>query len=428
VALASFIGTTIEWYDFFLYGTAAALVLSRLYFPTFDPSAGKMAAFATYAVGFMARPLGGLFFGHLGDRVGRKATLVTTLLMMGVCTFAIGLLPTYGQIGIAAPVLLVILRFIQGLGVGGEWGGAVLMASEHASDERRGFFASWPQAGVPMGLLLATIGFGASARLPEEQFMAWGWRVPFLAGILLAGVGLIVRLHILESPMFVQIAQSGETARSPIREVLRQPRAILLGAGSRLAENTWFYLVTVFMLSYATTRLGLSDSLFLDVLMAACVLELITLPAFGALSDVVGRRSVYLFGTVFSAVYAWPAFWLMETRTPLGVVLAIVPAIVVGHAAMYGPQAAFFCELFGTRVRCTGASLGYQLGSVLSGGFAPLIATALLEWSGGRPWPVALYVVGMAALSVLSIAFAVEVSTASSAEESRRETVSASVG
>ncbi len=408
VVLASFIGTTIEWYDFFLYGTAAALVFNKLFFPTIDSLAGTMAAFGTYAVGFFARPLGGIIFGHFGDKLGRKSMLVTTLMMMGVATFLIGVLPTYEQAGVLAPVLLIALRFIQGLGVGGEWGGAVLMAVEHGRACRRGFHASWVQAGVPIGLLLATAVFNLFSSLPEKQFLAWGWRVPFLLGILLMAVGLFIRLAIVESPVFAQMKAAKSESRIPILEVItKYPRNVILAMGARFAENAFFYIFTVFVLSYSTERLGLAKSTVLNGVLVASAIQFFVIPFFGALSDRVGRRPVYIGGAIFLALFAFPFFMLVDTKSTAAVWLAIVIGLI-GHSAMYGPQAAFFSELFGTSVRYSGASLGYQLASPLAGGLAPLIATGLLKWSGGHPWPIAAYLIGMAAITIVSVWLAAE--------------------
>lgn len=407
VVLASFIGTTIEWYDFFLYGTAAALTFNQLFFPTLDPWAGTAAAFATYSVGFFARPLGGVVFGHFGDRVGRKSMLVTTLVLMGVATFLIGLLPTYEQVGIVAPILLVVLRFVQGFGVGGEWGGAVLMAVEHGHSGRRGLYASWVQAGVPAGLLLANAVYSLFALLPEAQFLSWGWRVPFLLGVALLAVGLFIRLNILESPVFLE-GKTAPPARAPFWEMLRRhPRNVLLAMGSRFAENGSFYVFTIFILTYATTQLGLPRSVILGGVLVASAVQLVTIPMFGWLSDRVGRRPVYLAGAAGLAVFAFPFFWIVDTADATLVGLAIVLGLTV-HAAMYAPQAAFLAELFGTQVRYTGASTGYQLASPLAGGLAPLICMALVDASGGRPWPVSLYLIALAAITLVSVWLAAE--------------------
>lgn len=409
VAIASFIGTTIEWYDFFLYGTASALVFGKLFFPHYDPLTATLASFGTYAVGFIARPIGGIVCGHYGDRIGRKSMLVLTLLIMGVATFLIGLLPTYESIGIWAPILLVVLRLAQGFGVGGEWGGAVLMAVEHAPSHRRGFYGSWPQVGVPAGLLLSTVVFGQISKLPEQAFLAWGWRIAFVISILLVGVGLYIRLAVVEPPEFTRLKQANTTSRSPILEALRQhPRNVLLAMGARLAENGAFYLYTVFILTFATQpQIGFSSASVLGAISFAAVLQMLAIPAYGLLSDFVGRRPVYLFGAVFTALFAFPFFWLVETSQPVWMRLAIVCALAVGHAAMYGPQASFFSELFGTRVRYSGASLGYQLASVLAGGLSPLIATGLLRRSGSSS-PVALYILGLAAVTTISVFLAAE--------------------
>jgi len=313
VAFASLIGTTIEWYDFFLYGTAAALVFNRLFFPTFDPLSGTLIAFGTYTVGFVARPFGGIIIGHYGDRIGRKSMLVLTLVVMGVATFLIGLLPTYDQIGPWAAVALVLLRVAQGFGVGGEWGGAVLMAVEHAPRGARGFYGSWPQIGVPAGLLLSTAVFTVFSWMPEDQFLAWGWRVPFLLSIVLVATGLVIRMRILETPAFVRIKSQAQAARQPIVEVLiRYPKQVLLAMGARFAENGAFYIFSVFVLTYATQRAKIDRQVVLNGILIGSAIELAAIPFFGALSDRVGRRPVYLFGAVMTAVIAFPLFAALD--------------------------------------------------------------------------------------------------------------------
>jgi MHS family shikimate/dehydroshikimate transporter-like MFS transporter len=409
VAIASFIGTTIEWYDFFLYGTASALIFNKLFFPNYDPLTGTLAAFGTYAVGFAARPIGGIVCGHFGDKIGRKSMLVLTLLIMGVATFLIGCLPTYSQIGIWAPILLILLRVAQGFGVGGEWGGAVLMAVEHAPSGRRGFYGSWPQIGVPAGLLLSTLVFGQLSRLPEPILLSWGWRIAFLISIALVAVGLFIRLAIVEPPVFSQLKEAGGRAKLPILDALRQhPKNVVLAMGARLAENGSFYLYTVFILTYATQPvIGFTSPSVLRAISIAAIIHIFAIPTFGALSDTFGRRPVYLFGSIFTGLFAFPFFWLVETSNAILLVLGIALALVAGHAAMYGPQASFFSELFGTRVRYSGASLGYQLASVIAGGLSPLIATGLLKRYNAS-WPIALYIIVLAAVTTVSVYFAAE--------------------
>jgi MFS transporter, MHS family, shikimate and dehydroshikimate transport protein len=410
VVLASFIGTTIEWYDFFLYGTAAALVFNELFFPDAEPLIGTLLALSTYAVGFVARPIGGVVFGHYGDRIGRKAMLVISLLIMGVATFAIGLLPTYASLGIVAPILLVTLRFAQGIGVGGEWGGAVLMAVEHSPRRKRGFFGSWPQMGVPAGLLLSTGVFALMRGVTDESaFMSWGWRVPFLLSIVLVAVGLFIRLRLMETPAFQRVRESGTEAPKPILDVIKlYPREVLTAMGMRVAENGTFYVLTVFVLAYGEDTLGLGESTMLIGVVIAAAIGLLTIPLWGALSDRVGRRKLYLAGALVSLLWAFPFFGLVDTKSPVLIWLAIAIGVNLGHDLMYGPQAAYFSELFGTRVRYSGASLGYQLASVFAGGFAPLVATALLAAGDEKPWLVALYMAGMALITVVATLYADE--------------------
>ncbi|MGL4551798.1 MAG: MFS transporter [Gemmataceae bacterium] len=410
--VASTVGTTIEWYDFFLYGTVTALIFRRLFFPDLDPFAGQLAAFGTFTVGFVARPLGGVVFGWMGDRVGRKSTLVATLLLMGVSTMLMGLLPTYGQIGVAAPVLLVLLRFCQGLGVGGEWGGAVLLALEYGHKGNRGFYASWPQAGVPLGLLASTgvVAFFSSV-LTDEQFLAWGWRVPFLLSGLLIAVGLIIRRRITETPLFAELKRTQQVAESPVWETVRNHTPeVLLAGGARVAENACFYLFTVYALSYATDVLAadpadaarLKNAVLWGTNLAAAV-AFFTIPLFGLLSDVWSRKGMYALGCVLLLLAAWPFYLLQESRNSLAIVLSIVVAVGGIHALLYSVQASLIPELFGTRLRYTGASLGYQLAAPFAGGLAPIVAATLVHYSGGASWPLAVYVGLMAVLSLACV-------------------------
>jgi len=410
VIVASLIGTSLEWYDFFIYGTAAALVFNKLFFPSFEPLIGTLLAFTTYAVGFIARPVGGIVFGHYGDKVGRKNVLVITLLIMGFATFAIGLLPTYERIGTWAAVLLVALRFLQGIGLGGEWGGAVLMSLEHGDPDRRGFNASWPQVGVPAGLLLAN-GVMAlmSATTSEAAFLSWGWRVPFLLSGLLVGVGLWIRLTISESPLFEEIEQGHTKARMPIVDVLRiYPRAVLTALGSRIGTDVAFYTFVLFIVTYVTQVLELPRTTALNAVLIAAAVQLLLIPYFGRLSDRLGRRPVYLFGAVGALVWVFAFFALLNTRQTLLIFLAAVVALFF-HAAMYGPQAAFISELFSTRLRYSGASLGYQVAGVLGGALAPIISITLLDRFS--TWvAVALYVAFMLLITIAAVLAAQETS------------------
>jgi MFS transporter, MHS family, shikimate and dehydroshikimate transport protein len=427
VAAASFVGTAVEWYDFFLYGTAAALVFNRLFFPTLDPLAGTLAAFSTYAVGFAARPVGGVVFGHFGDRIGRKAMLFLTLSIMGAATFLIGLLPTYESIGVLAPIILVLLRILQGFGVGGEWGGAVLMAVEHSPRQRRGFYGSWPQVGVPIGLLLANFVFSIFSAQPQEQFLTWGWRVPFLLSAVLIAIGLFIRLQVAEPPGFARIKEVGAEARMPILDALRDhPKEVAVAFGARFAENGIFYVYTVFVLAYATVTLKVPQPTILTAVLIGALFELIAMPTCGWLSDKVGRRPIYLFGAGFSLIWSFPFFWLVNTTQPPLIVLGVL-GLALGHSAMYGPQASFFAELFGTRVRYSGASLGYQLSSVFAGGLSPIIATSLLAASGTYV-PIAVYMIAMCLLTLVSVWVAQETMREDIDAEERQVVGAAAVG
>jgi metabolite-proton symporter len=400
VIWASLIGTTIEWYDFFLYGSAAALVFNRLFFPEFDPLTGTLLAFTTYALGFVARPVGGIVFGHFGDRIGRKRLLMLSLILMGVATTLIGLLPTYGQIGAWAPLALVVLRLVQGFAVGGEWGGAVLLAAEHGDAARRGFWASWPQAGVPAGLVLASGVLAALAQLQSEaEFLAWGWRVPFLLSAVLVAVGWWIRTSVAESRTFQREMEEAEAPpRAPAMDVLRErPGALLVGAGLRLGENISYYIITTFSITYMVEVAKLSRGTALNAILIGAVIHFVTIPLFARLSDRIGRRPVYAFGGLGLAAFCLAFFPMLGSGQGLAVVGAVTLALVL-HGAMYGPQAAFIAELFPTRIRYSGASIAYQLTSIVAGSLAPIIALALYQKTGSAT-PVAFYVGGACLVS-----------------------------
>jgi metabolite-proton symporter len=403
--VASTVGTAIEWYDFFLYGTAAALVFPHIFFPGSSTYVGVLASFGTQFVGFAARPIGAAIFGHFGDRVGRKSTLVMTLLLMGVSTFLIGLLPGYASIGFAAPLLLVLLRVIQGIGVGGEWGGSVLLSMEWGSKRRRGLMASWPQLGVPLGLLASTGMVKLMSSASGGGFESWGWRVPFLASVVLIGIGMYVRLRVLESPAFQEVKQEREVVRMPVLSVLRdQPREVLTSAFVRLSEQAPFYLFITFVLTYGTEKVGLEkEELLNDTLIAAAV-GLISVPLWGHVSDLIGRRLTYGIGIACVGVFAFPYFAMLDSGS-YGLVLAAIVLSLFFHDIQYGPQAALIAESFGANVRYSGAGLGYQLASVIAGGPAPLIAAAILENTGssvGISWYIiACCVLAMAALVLM---------------------------
>ena len=413
IAAASAIGTTIEWYDFLIYATAASLVLNKLYFPTADPLTGRLLSIGSIGVGFFARPIGAIILSHFGDRIGRKSMLVFTLVSMGVATMLIGLLPTYKTIGIAAPILLVTFRLIQGIAVGGEWGGAVLMATEHAPANRRGFYGSLVQIGFPLGLALGTGSFFALAYLDNEQFMAWGWRVPFLASAVLVVVGTIIRMRIEETPDFKRDVREGNIVRFPVVEtILTQPKSLLLGLGVRITEISWIYVLTIFGLSYAVTNLGLPRTLVLGSIAIGATVELITIPFFGALSDRVGRRSIYMLGCLAAIALAFPIFWGIGTRDPTIVVLSFVVGMSVGHGIMYGVQASFLSEMFPSNVRYSGASLGYQLAAPIGGGIVPVVAAALIGMTHGSTWPVSVMMIVIALITLVAILAAKETAPA----------------
>lgn len=410
VATAALIGTAIEWYDFFIYGTATALVFNKLFFPTLDPLTGTLAAYGTFAMGFVARPVGGFIFGHYGDRIGRKKMLYLTLLIMGIATFVIGCLPTYNSVGLWAPILLVTCRVFQGFALGGEWGGAVLMAVEHAPSNRRGFYGSWPQLGAPLGLVVGMILFSFTTNvINDADFLDWGWRIPFLASIVLVLVGLYIRSKIAESPQFQKIKDLKQEVKMPVIESIRRhPKEILLAIGARFAENAFAYIYAFFVITYATQALGMPRQSILNGVMIASAIEVFTIPMFGLLSDKIGRRPVYIFGAVFAAAASFPLFILMNTKVAYLGWLGIIGGLAVGHAAMFGPQASFLSEMFGTKVRYSGVSLGYNLASIFAGALSPAICTWLFMKFKPATYPISLYMTGLALITIVAVYFAVE--------------------
>ena len=409
ILLSSILGTAVEWYDFLLYAIATALVFNRLFFPTNDPAISGIVGFATYGVGFLARPLGAAIFGHFGDRIGRKAMLATTIVIMGLGTFLIGLLPAYAQWGIAAPVLMVALRFLQGIGLGGEWGGAVLMVVENAGLRRRGMLGAMVQMGNPIGNLAAIGAFALVSQMPEADFLAYGWRIPFLLSLLLVGVGLYVRLRLQETPAFQSLERSHGIARMPLAEVFTtHRRPFLIAVGLKVSEIAWASIAGVFVISYATGKLGLPRGAVLNALLIASFVALFTIPLYGWLSDIVGRRAMFLATCLFSVVFAFPLFWMLDTRDLTWVTLAIVLGINCGQMVGFSVGAPWYSEMFPTRLRYSGASLGFQIGAALSGGLSPFIAAALVVWSGGAPWPISCYLIACAVLTAVAALLAPE--------------------
>jgi MFS transporter, MHS family, shikimate and dehydroshikimate transport protein len=407
VVAGATIGTALEWYDFFIFGTAAALVFGDLFF---DPASGSgtLVAFATFGVGFVARPFGGMLFGHLGDRIGRRETLIITTLVMGLSTGAIGLLPTYASIGIWAPVLLVALRVLQGLGAGAEFGGASTLLAEHAPKERRGFFCSFAQTGVQIGLVLGTLAFLFVQLLPDDALNAWGWRVPFLAGFLLIGVALWVRLRVEESPVFQDVQRRRKVVKLPIKDAFaRYPRSVLVGIGAHVCDTAAAYMYATFTVAYATDELGMSEGVVLAAVVTYGLMVIGLQPLYGALSDRIGRRPINIFSVVFTGLWAFPFFALVQTGQPALVWIALIVAATIGWAPMIAVQPAFYAELFGARVRYTGFATSRELGAAVAG-FSPLIATALLGAGGGDPWLVAAFFVGLAVISLVAFLFSVE--------------------
>ena len=406
--IASTIGTAIEWYDFFLYSTVTGLVFAKLFFPKSDPLTGTLEAFAIYAVGFIARPVGAAIFGHYGDRIGRKSTLIITLMLMGIATFLVALVPTYEQIGVWGAVILTILRFVQGVGVGGEWGGSVLMSMEWARDNNtRGFIASWPQFGVPCGLFLANLAVLAFSQMSGEQFLTWGWRLPFLMSLILVVVGLYIRLGIMETPVFTKLVSERKIARTPILDVIRQqPKEIILSALARMAEQTPFYIFTAFVFAYGIGTLKVSRDFLLVAVRAASIVSFVSIPLFGHISDRIGRKTRYMLGAVTVGVFGFVYFAMLETGSLVLIFAAIVLSLIP-HDMMYGPQAALIAESFTGKLRYSGASLGYQLASIIAGGPAPIIATWLFA-TYGTPFAIAGYILACAILTLIATAMMTE--------------------
>jgi MFS transporter, MHS family, shikimate and dehydroshikimate transport protein len=409
IVLSSIIGTSVEWYDFLIYGTASALVFSKLFFPMSDPALGTIAAFGTYGVGFFARPVGAAIFGHFGDRVGRKAMLAMTIVIMGLGTCLIGLLPTYSQVGILAPVLLIVLRLIQGIGLGGEWAGAVLMVVENAPAKHRGLLGAMVQLGYPLGNLAAIGALTALAQLPEAEFLSWGWRIPFWISILFAGVGLYIRMQLEETPVFRELVANKSTAKLPLIEVLTtQRRAFLTAVGLKLSEISYVSIAGIFAISYVTTHLALPRSVVLNALLLAAILALIAIPLFGWLSDKIGRKTMFYASCVFAIAFAFPMFWLFDTKDPTTITLTIIAAIIFGQIIGFGVGAPWYSELFAAKLRYSGASLGFQIGAAISGGLTPFAAATFMAWTGGATWPISAYLIVLAVITLIATAAAPE--------------------
>jgi MHS family shikimate/dehydroshikimate transporter-like MFS transporter len=408
VVAASLIGATIEWYDFFLYGTVAGIVFNKLYFPVKDPLISILLAYTTFAVGFIARPLGGVIFGHFGDRIGRKSMLVLTLMIMGAATVLIGVLPTYQQIGIAAPILLLVLRVLQGIGLGGEWGGAVSMTYEYATEGRRGLFASFPQIGLSIGLCLSAGIIAIASNLPEQQFLAWGWRIGFLISVVLVAVGLYIRMRILETPEFTRLKAQRQDVRVPFVTMLREyPRNIMLGMGARYIDGVFFNVFAVFSISYLVNTVHINRTTALWGVFASALVMIVFIPLFGHLSDKWGRGKTYAIGSILLALSTYPAFWLMSGGNIVAIFTGMIIPFGVIYAMCYGPEAGLFCDLFDARVRYTGISFVYQFSGIFASGITPIIATYLIAANGNQPWYLCAYVVFAALISAAS-AFAIK--------------------
>ncbi|MFE5426355.1 MFS transporter [Peribacillus simplex] len=404
ILVASLVGSSIEWFDYFLYGTVAALVFNQLFFVNEDPTIGLLLSYASFALAFFIRPFGGVIFSHIGDRIGRKKTLVLTLSLMGVATFGMGLLPTYQAVGIWAPILLITLRLVQGLGIGGEWGGALLLAVEYAPAEKRGLFGAIPQMGVTIGMLLGTVALSIMTQLPESAFMTWGWRLPFIFSALLVFFGLWIRKGIDETPSFKKVKESGEVPKLPIVETLKNYwREVLIAVGAKVVETAPFYIFSTFVVSYATSNLGFSRTATLTAVMIATIITTILIPFMGKLSDTIGRKKLFIVGTIGMALFAFPYFWLLQQKS----VLLLIVATVIGLGVIWAPITAvlgtMFSEIFDAKIRYTGITLGYQIGAALAGGTAPLVATALLNRFNNSYVPVAIYIIFASVLSLAAI-------------------------
>jgi metabolite-proton symporter len=404
ILIASLVGSSIEWFDYFLYGTVSALVFNQLFFVNEDPTIGLLLSYASFALAFFIRPFGGVIFSHIGDRIGRKKTLVLTLSLMGVATFGMGLLPTYQAVGIWAPILLITLRLVQGLGIGGEWGGALLLAVEYAPAEKRGLFGAIPQMGVTIGMLLGTIALSIMTLLPENAFMTWGWRIPFIFSALLVFFGLWIRKGIDETPSFKKVKESGEVPKLPIVETLKNYwREVLIAVGAKVVETAPFYIFSTFVVSYATSNLGFSRTATLTAVMIATIITTILIPFMGKLSDTIGRKKLFIGGTIGMALFAFPYFWLLQQKS----VLLLIVATVIGLGVIWAPITAvlgtMFSEIFDAKIRYTGITLGYQIGAALAGGTAPLVATALLNRFNNSYVPVAIYIIFASLLSLAAI-------------------------
>lgn len=404
VLIASLVGSSIEWFDYFLYGTVAALVFNQVFFVAEDPTIGLLLAYASFALAFFIRPFGGVIFSHIGDRIGRKKTLVLTLSIMGIATFGMGLLPTYQAIGIWAPILLITLRLVQGLGIGGEWGGALLLAVEYAPPEKRGFFGSIPQMGITIGMMLGTLALSIMTLLPEGSFMTWGWRVPFILSALLVVFGLWIRKGIDETPSFKEVQARGDIPKIPLITTLKTHwREVLIAIGAKVVETAPFYIFGTFVVSYATSYLGFSNTAVLNSVMVATIITTLLIPIMGRLSDRVGRKPLYVYGTIIMALYAFPYFWMLKQNS----VALLAIATIIGLGVIWAPITAvlgtMFSEIFSAEVRYTGISLGYQIGAALAGGTAPLVATALLAKFNNSYIPVAIYIIFTAVISLIAI-------------------------